>query len=40
MAMGLIKFTFGILSALILFGALAGWAVSFIKGCRGRSPAL
>jgi hypothetical protein len=40
MAMGLIKFTFGILSALILFGALAGWAVSFIKSRRGGSPAL
>ena len=40
MAMGLIKFTFGVISVLILFGALAGWAVSFIRSCGGRSPEL
>jgi hypothetical protein len=40
MAMGLIKFTFGIISVLILFGALAGWVVSFIKNRSGRSPEL
>lgn len=40
MAMGLIKFTFGVTSVLILFAALAGWAVSSFRNCGDRSPEL
>jgi hypothetical protein len=40
MVMGLIKFTFGVLAALILFGALAGCALCRIQSHGGRSPAV
>jgi len=40
MVAGLVKFTFIILSMVVIIGALAGWCVSIIKGRSGRSPAL
>jgi hypothetical protein len=40
MVAGLLKFLFGALAFIIIFGALAGWVVSFIKNRSGRSPEL
>jgi hypothetical protein len=40
MVAGLVKFLFGALAFIIIFGALAGWGITTIKGRFGRSPAL
>jgi hypothetical protein len=40
MVAGLVKFTFGALAIIIIFGALAGWGITKIKDRSGRSPAL